>query len=52
MLTVQRQEAIDIVARAIRAGVFNDLGSGSNVDVSVITKNGTETLRNYETPVS
>ncbi|BEJ16663.1 hypothetical protein CspHIS471_0600640 [Cutaneotrichosporon sp. HIS471] len=45
-----RQEAIDLVARAIRSGVFNDLGSGSNVDVCVINKNGTEMLRNYETP--
>lgn len=45
-----RQEAINLVARAIRSGVFNDLGSGSNVDVSVITKSGTETLRNYEMP--
>jgi len=26
------------VADAIRAGIFNDLGSGSNVDVCVITK--------------
>lgn len=47
-----RKEAIDLVARAIRSGVFNDLGSGSNVDVCVITKSGTETLRNYEKPVS
>lgn len=49
---MKRQEAINLVARAIRSGVFNDLGSGSNVDVSVITKSGTETLRNYEMPVS
>lgn len=47
-----RQEAIDLVARAIRSGVFNDLGSGSNVDVCVINKKGTEMLRNYEMPVS
>lgn len=40
------------MARAIRSGIFNDLGSGSNVDVSVITKSGTEMLRNYEMPVS
>jgi len=46
----QRAEAIALVARAIRSGIFNDLGSGSNVDVSVITKNGTEMLRNYEMP--
>jgi len=48
----QRQEAIDLVARAIRSGVFNDLGSGSNVDVCVIKKDKTEMLRNYEMPVS
>ncbi|WWC66255.1 uncharacterized protein I206_100156 [Kwoniella pini CBS 10737] len=47
---MKREEAIALVARAIRSGIFNDLGSGSNVDVSVITKNGTDTLRNYETP--
>lgn len=47
----QRAEAIALVARAIRSGIFNDLGSGSNVDVSVITKAGTEMLRNYEMPV-
>lgn len=45
-----RKEAIALVARAIRAGIFNDLGSGSNVDVAVITKAGTEMLRNYEMP--
>jgi len=45
---LNRQEAIDLVARAIRSGVMNDLGSGSNVDIMVITKEGTENLRNYE----
>ncbi|KAL1410554.1 proteasome core particle subunit beta 2 [Vanrija albida] len=45
-----KAEAIKLVARAISSGIWNDLGSGSNVDVSIITKNGTETLRNYETP--
>lgn len=29
-------EAVALVARAIRAGVLNDLGSGSNVDITVI----------------
>ncbi|WWC86244.1 uncharacterized protein L201_001117 [Kwoniella dendrophila CBS 6074] len=47
---MKREEAIALVARAIRSGIFNDLGSGSNVDVAVITKNGTEQLRNYEMP--
>lgn len=32
------REAIELVARAIRAGIYNDLGSGSNVDVCVIRK--------------
>ncbi|GAQ81838.1 20S proteasome regulatory subunit beta protein [Klebsormidium nitens] len=45
-----REEAIDLVASAIKAGIFNDLGSGSNVDVCVITKDGKEMLRNFETP--
>jgi len=29
-------EAIALVASAIRAGIFNDLGSGSNVDITII----------------
>ena len=32
------EETVRLVARAIRAGIFNDLGSGSNVDVCVIRK--------------
>lgn len=35
---VQKDEAITLVSEAICAGIFNDLGSGSNVDVCVITK--------------
>jgi 20S proteasome subunit beta 2 len=38
------------VTAAISAGIFNDLGSGSNVDACVITAAGTETLRNFVTP--
>merc|ERR1712151_1448884 len=34
------QDGIDLVAKAIRAGIFNDLGSGGNVDVCVIKKDG------------
>jgi len=45
---MEKQEGIDLVAAAIRAGIFNDLGSGSNVDVVVITKSTTEVLRNYQ----
>lgn len=35
---------------AILAGVFNDLGSGSNVDLCIIKRDGTRMLRNYLTP--
>lgn len=37
------------MADAIRAGVFNDLASGSNVDLCVIRKTGVEYLRPYDT---
>ncbi len=35
---LEREAAVALVARAIRSGIFNDLGSGSNVDVCVITR--------------
>eukprot|EP01127_Copromyxa_protea_P004775 TRINITY_DN145_c0_g1_i2.p1 TRINITY_DN145_c0_g1~~TRINITY_DN145_c0_g1_i2.p1 ORF type:complete len:268 (-),score=67.30 TRINITY_DN145_c0_g1_i2:52-855(-) len=43
-------EAIALVTKAIAAGVFNDLGSGSNIDVTIITKDGADIRRNYVTP--
>ncbi|RMZ86802.1 hypothetical protein DV736_g5973, partial [Chaetothyriales sp. CBS 134916] len=46
-----REAAIKLCADAILAGIFNDLGSGSNVDVCVIAKNQpTQLLRNYIKP--
>jgi len=45
-----KEEGIALVHKAITAGIFNDLGSGSNVDVVVITRGKTEILRNYDTP--
>eukprot|EP01132_Coremiostelium_polycephalum_P008600 gene8600-10586_t len=45
-----RQEAIELVAEAIASGVFNDLGSGSNINLSVISNEGVEKFRNYQTP--
>lgn len=47
---MEKQQAIDLVEQAIEAGIFNDLGSGSNVDVCVITKDNVEYLRNYGKP--
>lgn len=46
------EEAKGIVVRAIKAGIFNDLASGSNVDLCVITQDGIQELRNYQTPNS
>ena len=31
-----------------RSGVYNDLGSGSNVDVCVITQEGVDYMRNHQ----
>lgn len=46
-----REEGIALVAAAIRAGIFNDLGSGSNVDLVVLAQGKpAEILRNYEMP--
>jgi len=47
-LTVEEGKAL--VAKAIRAGIFNDLGSGGNVDVCVIKKEGGQIFRNMEKP--
>lgn len=46
-----REEAIKYCSDAILAGIFNDLGSGSNVDVCVIEKGKpTQVMRNYIKP--
>jgi len=47
---MQRKEAMDLVRQAILAGIFNDLGSGSNVDLTVITKDKVDIYRNDLTP--
>ena len=35
---LSQDEAVKLTIQAIRAGIFNDLGSGSNVDIRIITK--------------
>lgn len=46
-----RDEAVRVCSEAIQAGIFNDLGSGSNVDVCVIEKGKpTQMMRNYIKP--
>lgn len=46
-----RADAVALCAEAIEAGIWNDLGSGSNVDVCVMeVGKDAELLRNYLTP--
>ena len=48
---LSEEEAVDLVQRAIGAGIFNDLGSGSNCDVCVIRTDQTvDYRRNDVTP--
>ncbi len=41
-----RDEAVQLCIEAISAGILHDLGSGSNVDYCVITKDKSEMFRN------
>lgn len=43
-------EAVKLTSEAIMAGIFNDLGSGSNVDVAIITAEATTLKRNFIKP--
>jgi len=50
---MSEDEAVELVKRAILAGVFNDLGSGSNCDTCVIRTDGTVSYnRGHVTPNS
>ena len=40
-----RDEAVTLCSNAIEAGIWNDLGSGSNVDVAVITEEKTTLMK-------
>lgn len=45
---MSEEDGMKLVRDAIAAGIFNDLGSGSNVDLCIIRKNSCNYLRNYE----
>ncbi|XP_067826299.1 proteasome subunit beta type-7-like [Heptranchias perlo] len=47
---MEEEAAKQLVHEAITAGIFCDLGSGSNVDLCVITENKVEFLRAFDTP--
>lgn len=42
------EEGKKLVRDAIAAGIFNDLGSGSNIDICVITQDKVQMIRPYE----
>lgn len=42
---MNEEEAVELVKRSILAGVFNDLGSGSNVDINIIRVDGSVDIR-------
>lgn len=46
----QEEDAKTLVSEAIAAGIFNDLGSGSNIDLCVISKSKLDFLRPYSVP--
>lgn len=45
---MEEEEAKKLVRDAIASGIFNDLGSGSNIDLCVIKKGSVDFLRGYE----
>lgn len=47
-LVMTEEEAIDLCSRAIEAGIYHDLGSGSNVDYVVINNDGYKLVRGYK----
>lgn len=47
---LSQEEAVKLASEAIEAGIFNDLGSGSNVDVCIITPEKALLKRNFKTP--
>uniref|UniRef100_UPI00358EF5C0 proteasome subunit beta type-7-like n=1 Tax=Myxine glutinosa TaxID=7769 RepID=UPI00358EF5C0 len=47
-LNMEVEEAKTLVRDAIASGIFNDLGSGSNIDLCVITRDKIDYLRPYE----
>ncbi|XP_073456465.1 proteasome subunit beta type-7 [Aquarana catesbeiana] len=45
---MEEEEAKQLVRDAIASGIFNDLGSGSNIDLCVITKNKVDYIRPHD----
>ena len=41
---LMEEECKELVRKAIAAGIFNDLGSGSNVDLCILRTDGSKTM--------
>lgn len=48
LLLSQLEQAKELVRSAIYAGIMGDLGSGSNIDICVITREGVDYVRPYQ----
>ena len=44
---MNEQEAVELAKSAIEAGIFHDLGSGSNVDIYVVKRDGCKKMESY-----
>jgi 20S proteasome subunit beta 2 len=44
---MNEKDAIELVKDAIEAGIFHDLGSGSNVDIYNVKRTGCDKLESY-----
>uniref|UniRef100_A0AAZ3NTJ5 Proteasome subunit beta n=1 Tax=Oncorhynchus tshawytscha TaxID=74940 RepID=A0AAZ3NTJ5_ONCTS len=45
---MEMEEAKELVRDAIHSGIMSDLGSGNNIDICVITKQGVDYIRPYQ----
>ncbi|KAM7384753.1 hypothetical protein PAMA_011893 [Pampus argenteus] len=45
---MELEEAKELVRVAIHAGIMSDLGSGNNIDICVITRQGVDYIRPYQ----
>ncbi|KAG8004870.1 Proteasome subunit beta type-7, partial [Nibea albiflora] len=45
---LELEKAKELVCNAIHAGIMSDLGSGNNIDICVITKQGVDYMRPYQ----
>lgn len=44
----QLEKAKELVRDSIHAGIMSDLGSGNNIDICVITKQGVDYIRPFQ----